>query len=75
MPHELKDLTALMADINKLEEAYNILEALYNQLGPYGVPYNSIPVDAFSSQAEGKISWKLWQKVNDFFHFDDSEEI
>lgn len=51
-------LEKTLEEINKLQEAYMLLEQVYLEHGPYGVD---------------PISDELRYKINDFFGFDDSE--
>lgn len=49
---------ALTAHVARLEKGNELLEKLYQQIGPY---------------QEGKVEDRTWSEVRDFFAFDDSE--
>lgn len=58
MIDSFENLENLLEDINRLKQAYNLLEQVYLEHCPYGTD---------------PISDKLRYKINDFFGFDDSE--
>lgn len=47
----------LFENINKLLEAFALLEKVYQEIGPY---------------QDGKLTQETWFKVRDYFGFDDS---
>jgi hypothetical protein len=57
-PLPTPNLSKVLSEIEKLQEALNLLETIYLEVGPY---------------RDGEIQEKTWYKVQDFFGFDDSE--
>ena len=55
---KLEAIVALLAEMKHLMEAADLLEKVYLERGPY---------------ADGEITKETWNKVRDFFEFDDSE--
>jgi len=51
-------LSDVVNEILDLQEGKELLERLFIEIGPY---------------KDGKISYELWNKVRDYFNFDDSE--
>lgn len=51
-------ITDMIDAISELQQALNILEAVYHEFGPYG---------------NGEISFETRMKMNNYFKFDDGE--
>ncbi len=58
MINKVGDLSNFVNEILDLQEAKELLEYIYIQIGPY---------------QNGKIEKETWNKVCDYFNFDDSE--
>lgn len=58
MEREFPALAKLLAEIARLNEGYELLEKIWLEVGPY---------------QQDKVTPETWRKVNDYFHFDDSE--
>ncbi|MNJ90171.1 hypothetical protein D3C87_77650 [compost metagenome] len=52
------DLNTFISEITHLQEAKELIERVFVEVGPYG---------------NGKISEELLSKINDYMKFDDSE--
>ena len=55
---EFKNITELITEIEKLKQAYMLLERVYLAIGPYG---------------GGKLEDKTRDDISNYFGFDDSE--
>lgn len=52
------DFTAILETITDAQEALELLQQIYRDIGPY---------------QDGKLQDQTWSRVRDFFGFDDSE--
>ena len=66
--HNADTLKSVLERISYLEKCEELLDKIYSEVGPYGVP-----VGQKNSVREGTISWETWDAVRNHFHFDDGE--